>query len=62
MLALTGKARLWSPAACGSACSPRPPNSSPPVRRKTPRLARHWPWTEEITAALARLALLPTSG
>ncbi|MFJ4950986.1 IS1380 family transposase [Streptomyces sp. NPDC088760] len=31
-------------------------------RRRILRLARHWPWTDEITAALERLALLPDPG
>jgi hypothetical protein len=31
-------------------------------RRRILRLARHWPWTGEITAALERLALLPDPG
>jgi hypothetical protein len=31
-------------------------------RRRILRLARHWPWTGEITTALERLALLATPG
>ena len=30
--------------------------------RRILRLARHWPWTGEITTALKRLALLPDPG
>jgi hypothetical protein len=30
MRALTGKPRLWEPAACDCDCSPPPPSSSPP--------------------------------
>jgi hypothetical protein len=35
MLALNGKARLWEPAACGSACSARPAGSSPPAAARS---------------------------
>ncbi|MFG3662168.1 hypothetical protein [Streptomyces sp. NPDC047706] len=31
-------------------------------RRRILRLARHWPWTGDITAALERLAVLPDPG
>lgn len=31
-------------------------------RRRTPRLARHWPWASHITVALERLALLTNPG
>jgi hypothetical protein len=31
-------------------------------RRHILRLADHWPWTGEITAALTRLAFLPNPG
>ena len=47
---------LGTRVACGSACSPPPPSSSPPAAAAILRLARHWPWTDEITAALERLA------
>jgi hypothetical protein len=62
MLALTGKARLWEPrrlrlrlfAAAGQLVTTG--------RRKFLRLARHWPWTTHITAALDRLTHLPNPG
>lgn len=31
-------------------------------RRRILRLARHWPWTGHITAALDRLTQLPSPG
>ncbi|MGW7529735.1 IS1380 family transposase [Streptomyces sp. NPDC054783] len=62
MLALTGKARLWEPrrlllclfAAAGQLVATG--------RRRILRLARHWPWTSHITAALDRLTQLPNPG
>ncbi|GCB48234.1 mobile element protein [Streptomyces sp. NL15-2K] len=33
-----------------------------PGRRRILRLARHWPWTHHITAALHRIAQLPDPG
>ncbi|MFI1967486.1 IS1380 family transposase [Streptomyces pathocidini] len=62
MLALTGKARLWEPrrirlrlfAAAGQLVTTG--------RRRTLRLAQHWPWTGHITAALDRLTHLPDPG
>ncbi|MFB7601239.1 transposase [Streptomyces sp. NPDC056160] len=62
MLAPTGQARLRDLGTCGSACSPRPDSLSPPASRRILRLARHWPWTHDITAALDRLAQLPNPG
>ena len=60
MLALAGGARRWEPkrlrlhvfAAAGRLAS-----SS---RRLRLRLAGHWPWAAEITAAAARLQALPS--
>ncbi len=55
MLALTGKARLWEPRRLLTTAG----QLVTTCRRRILRLARHWPWTREITAALERLALLP---
>ncbi len=64
MLAPTGEARLWEPrrlrlrlrlfGAAGQLVTTG--------RRRVLRLARHWPWTRHISAALKRLALLPNPG
>ncbi|MEV6994313.1 IS1380 family transposase [Streptomyces sp. NPDC093228] len=62
MLALTGKARLWEPRRLRF----RPFSAAAQLvttsRRRILRLAQHWPWADEITDALERLALLPIPG
>ncbi|WP_328825840.1 IS1380 family transposase [Streptomyces sp. NBC_00252] len=62
VLALTGQPRLWEPRRLRlrlfSAAGQLVTNG----RRRFLRLARHWPWTREITDALARLAPLPNPG
>lgn len=59
MLALTGKARLWEPRRLRL----RPFTAAGQLvttgRRRILRLARHWPRTSHITAALDQLARLP---
>ncbi|MFH9733212.1 IS1380 family transposase [Streptomyces sp. NPDC017260] len=62
MLALTGKARLWEPRRLRLRLFTTAGQLVTTGRRRILRLARHWPWTGEITAALARLALLPNPG
>ncbi|MFE2474022.1 IS1380 family transposase [Streptomyces mirabilis] len=62
MLALTGKARLWEPRRLRLRLFTAAAQLVTTGRRRILRLARHWPWTSEITAALARLALLPNPG
>ncbi|WP_406390070.1 IS1380 family transposase [Streptomyces sp. NBC_00882] len=62
MLALTGKARLWEPRRLRFRLFTAAAQLVTTGRRRILRLARHWPWTREITAALARLALLPNPG
>ncbi|MFF8867937.1 IS1380 family transposase [Streptomyces sp. NPDC015139] len=62
MLALTGKARLWEPRRLRFRLFTAAAQLVTTGRRRILRLARHWPWTDEITAALARLALLPNPG
>ncbi|WP_406724449.1 IS1380 family transposase [Streptomyces sp. GD-15H] len=62
MLALTGKARLWEPRRLRLRLFSAAAQLVTTGRRRILRLARHWPWTGEITAALARLSLLPKPG
>ncbi|MFF8589311.1 IS1380 family transposase [Streptomyces althioticus] len=62
MLALTGKARLWEPRRLRLRLFTTAGQLVTTGRQRILRLARHWPWTGEITAALARLALLPNPG
>ncbi len=61
MLALNGQARLWEPRRLRPAFSPAAQLVTT-GRRRILHIARHWPWTDEITTALARLALLPKPG
>jgi hypothetical protein len=62
MLALTGQTRLWEPRRLRL----RPFSAAGQLvtagRRRILRLARHRPWTREITDALERLAPLPNPG
>ncbi|MEU1601665.1 IS1380 family transposase, partial [Streptomyces sp. NPDC005708] len=62
MLALTGKARLWEPRRLRFRLFTAAAQLVTTGRRRILRLARHWPWTDKITTALARLALLPNPG
>lgn len=59
MLALTGTARLWEPRRLRLRLFTTAGQLVTTGRRRILRLARHWPWTDMITAALERLALLP---
>jgi hypothetical protein len=56
---LTGKAGLWEPRRLRFRLFSATGRLVTTGRRRILRLARHWPWTDEITAALERLALLP---
>lgn len=58
MLALTGKARLWEPRRLRLRLFTTAGQLVTTGRRRILRLAAHWPWTHEITAALDRLAQL----
>ncbi len=58
-LALTSKARLWEPRRLRFRLFSAAAQLVTTGRRRILRLARHWPWTSEITGALERLALLP---
>ncbi len=62
MLALTGKARLWEPRRLRFRLFSAAGQLVTTGRRRILRLARHWPWTDEVTTALERLALLPNPG
>ncbi|MEU4351805.1 IS1380 family transposase [Streptomyces sp. NPDC023838] len=62
MLALTGTARLWEPRRLRLRLFTTAGQLVSTGRRRILRLARHWPWTSHITAALERLALLPNPG
>ncbi|MFD9545708.1 IS1380 family transposase [Streptomyces sp. NPDC060022] len=62
MLALTGKARLWEPRRLRLRLFTTAGQLVTTGRQRILRLARHWPWTSHITAALDRLALLPNPG
>lgn len=62
MLALTGKARLWEPRRLRFRLFSAAALLVTTGRRRILRLTQHWPWTREITAALERLAILPTPG
>jgi hypothetical protein len=62
MLALTDQARLWEPRRLRFRLFSAAAQLVTTGRRRILRLARHWPWTGEISAALERLALLPNPG
>lgn len=62
MLALTGRARLWEPRRLRFRLFSAAGQLVTTGRRRILRLARHWLWTDEITAALERLTLLPDPG
>ncbi|MGA5606142.1 IS1380 family transposase [Streptomyces griseoincarnatus] len=62
MLALTGKTRLWEPRRLRLRLFSAAGQLVTTGRRRILRLARHWPWTHEITDALERLAPLPNPG
>ncbi|MEU3197705.1 MULTISPECIES: IS1380 family transposase [unclassified Streptomyces] len=62
MLALTGQARLFEPRRLRLRLFSAAAQLVTTGRRRILRLARHWPWTHEITGALERLALLPNPG
>ncbi|MFB7919166.1 IS1380 family transposase [Streptomyces sp. NPDC056061] len=62
MLALTGQARLWEPRRLRFRLFSAAGQFVTTGRRRILRLARHWPWTHEITGALERLTLLPNPG
>jgi hypothetical protein len=62
MLALSGQARLWEPRRLRFRLFSGAGQLVTTGRRRILPLARHWPWTGEVTTALERLALLPNPG
>ena len=59
MLALTGQARRWEPKRMRLRLFSAAARLATTGRQRFLRLARHWPWTEVVTAAFARLQALP---
>ncbi len=62
LLALTGKARLWEPRRLRLRLFSTAAQLVTTGRRRILRLAAHWPWTDVISSALARLDALPNPG
>ncbi|GAA2137393.1 IS1380 family transposase [Kitasatospora kazusensis] len=62
MLALTGTARRWEPKRLRLRLFSAAARLVTTGRRRILRLARHWPWTDVITAAFTRLQALPNPG
>ncbi|WP_261719045.1 IS1380 family transposase [Streptomyces sp. FZ201] len=62
MLALTGRARRWEPRRLRLRLFSAAAQLVTTARRRHLRFARHWPWTDVITSALARLEALPNPG
>ncbi|SES30861.1 IS1380 family transposase [Streptomyces qinglanensis] len=62
MLALTGKTRRWEPRRLRLRLFSAAAQIITTARRRHLRFARHWPWTDVITDALARLETLPNPG
>jgi hypothetical protein len=62
MLALTGSARLWEPRRLRLRMFSAAAQLVTTGRRRILRIAAHWPWTDVITSALARLDALPNPG
>jgi hypothetical protein len=62
MLALTGKTRRWEPRRLRLRLFSAAAQIVTTARRRHLRFARHWPWTDVITGALARLDALPNPG
>ncbi|MFH9073768.1 IS1380 family transposase [Streptomyces alboflavus] len=62
MLALAGPARLWEPKRLRLRLFSIAAQLVATGRRRILRLAKHWPWTNLITDAVARLEALPSPG
>ncbi|WUH94318.1 IS1380 family transposase [Streptomyces sp. NBC_00433] len=62
MLALTGEIRRWEPRRLRLRLFSAAAQLVMTARRQHLRFARHWPWTDVITDALARLETLPNPG
>jgi hypothetical protein len=62
MLALTGLSRRWEPKRLRLRLFSAAAQLVTTGRRSYLRLSRHWPWTDVITSAFARLHALPDPG
>ncbi|WP_406116321.1 IS1380 family transposase [Streptomyces sp. NBC_01014] len=62
MLTLTGKTRRWEPRRLRLRLFSAAAQLVTTARRRHLRFARHWPWTDVITEAIARLEALPNPG
>ncbi|MFC8658716.1 IS1380 family transposase [Streptomyces parvus] len=62
MLAMTGKTRRWESRRLRLRLFSAAAQIVTTARRRHLRFARHWPWTDVITDALARLEALPNPG
>jgi len=62
MLALTGNIRRWEPRRLRLRLFSAAAQIVTTARRRHLRFTRHWPWTDVITNALARLEALPNPG
>lgn len=62
MLALTGEIRRWEPRRLRLRLFSAAAQLVTTARRQHLRFARHWPWTDVITDAIARLEALPNPG
>lgn len=62
MLALTGKTRRWEPRRLRLRLFSAAAQLVTTARRRHLRFAGHWPWTDVITDAMARLEALPNPG
>jgi hypothetical protein len=62
MLALTGAARRWEPRRLRLRLFSAAAQLVTSGLRRILRLAQHWPWTDDITSALAWLDALPNPG
>ena len=62
MLALTGEIRRWEPRRLRLRLFSAAAQLVTTARRRHLRFARHWPWTDVISEALARLKALPNPG
>lgn len=62
MLALTGETRRWGPRRLRLRLFSAAAQPVTTARRRHLRCARHRPWTDVITDALARLEVLPNPG
>ncbi|WP_328891709.1 hypothetical protein [Streptomyces sp. NBC_00316] len=62
MLALAGKPRLWEPRRLRLRLFSAVVQLVTTARRRHLRFARHWSWTDAITAAIQRPDALPNPG